>query len=115
MKVTRLYTGEDQQSHFHDIQLELNPSVFGKITVPTESQNIVFGEIEGPNEISWHNPPCAQYVVMLKGSVEIEIGDGSKRLFNEGDIILAEDITGQGHVTRGIGEGVRRYLVVPLR
>jgi quercetin dioxygenase-like cupin family protein len=75
----------------------------------------VFGELGELREISWHNPSCSEYVIMLKGSIEIEVGNGTKKIFNEGDIILAEDTTGQGHVTRAASEGVRRYLIMPLK
>lgn len=46
--------------------------------------------------------------------MEIETGDGTKRIFHEGDILLAEDTTGQGHITRAASEGPRKYLAIPL-
>jgi hypothetical protein len=46
--------------------------------------------------------------------MEIEIGDGTKRIFNTGDIVLVEDTTGQGHVTRAASLGSRRYIVIPI-
>jgi len=115
MKVTRLFTGPDQQSYFEDIELQLNDSEFGKLTAPVDTKHISFGEVDEPHEITWHNAPCSQYVIILKGSVEMETGDGTKRVFKEGDVILAEDTTGQGHITRGASDGVRRYLVVPVK
>jgi quercetin dioxygenase-like cupin family protein len=115
MKVTRIFTGSDQQSHFEEIELSFIDSEYGKITNPIHTENIIFGEREEIDEISWHNPPCPQYVIMLKGSVEIQTGNGAKRIFKEGDIVLAEDVTGQGHITRPASEGVRRYLVIPLK
>jgi uncharacterized cupin superfamily protein len=41
---------------------------------------------------------------MLSGEMEVEIGDGSKRRFKAGDVLLAEDTTGQGHITRRFGD-----------
>jgi hypothetical protein len=52
-------------------------------------------------------------VVTLSGIGEIECGDGSRRRFGPGDILLAEDTTGQGHITREI-EGPRRGIFIPL-
>ncbi|SVD86514.1 uncharacterized protein METZ01_LOCUS439368 [marine metagenome] len=46
--------------------------------------------------------------------MEFEIGDGTKRQFGIGDVILAEDITGQGHITRVIGNEPRSLMLVPL-
>ena len=114
MQCTRLFTGEDQQSHFQEYSIELIEAKYGKLSAPREIQNIIFGEIDLPIEIDWHNPPSSQYIIMLKGAMEIEVGDGSKRIFYEGDLLLAEDTTGQGHITRAASEGVRQYLVLPL-
>jgi len=52
-------------------------------------------------------------VVNLSGLVEIEVGDGSKRRLGAGDILLADDTTGQGHITRDL-EGPRRGIFIFL-
>jgi hypothetical protein len=31
-----------------------------------------------------------------------------------GDVLLAEDLTGRGHVTRAVGAAPRFYAIVPL-
>ena len=31
-----------------------------------------------------------------------------------GDVVLAEDLTGQGHITRVVGSEPRFYAIVPL-
>jgi hypothetical protein len=36
--------------------------------------------------------------------MEIGIGDGSKRRFGPGDVLLADDMTGQGHTRASVGE-----------
>lgn len=113
MKLVRLYSGSDRKSHFEEITMYLTDSEYGKITNPTEVKKVIFGEID-EREIGWHNPPCSQYVIMLKGAMEIEIGDGTKKVFREGDILLAEDVSGQGHITRAASKGLRQYMVIPL-
>jgi quercetin dioxygenase-like cupin family protein len=115
VKLTRLFTGPDNKSHFENIEMPFKESVFGKITDSTEASSLTFGEIQNLKETPWHNPPCRQYIIMLKGSMEIEIGDGSKRIFNEGDVLLAEDTSGQGHITRAASEGLRKYLAIQLK
>jgi hypothetical protein len=37
------------------------------------------------------------------GRWEIGIGDGTTRRFGPGDVVLADDLTGQGHTTRSLG------------
>ena len=51
--------------------------------------------------------------VALSGQMEIEIGDESKRMFNPGDILQVEDLTGQGHTTRSVGERISASVALP--
>ena len=44
---------------------------------------------------------------------EIEVGDGTVARIGPGDVVLAEDLTGQGHITRGVGQQPR-FAIVPL-
>lgn len=113
MKYIRLYTGSDNQSHFEEVELPLVQAEIGKISNPIQTNMVLIGEIEDTPEISWHNPPCRQYVIMLEGAMEIEISDGTKRIFKPGEIVLAEDTTGKGHITRAASQGKRSYLVIP--
>lgn len=114
MKFTRLYTGSNGQSLFEDLEIPLLEAAIGRLSALIPTKGIFLGEIEDINEVNWHNPPCPQYVIMLKGAMEIEIGDGTRRTFREGDIVLAEDTTGQGHITRAASSGKREYMVIPL-
>tara|TARA_B100000809_G_scaffold120320_1_gene118601 strand:- start:7782 stop:7958 length:177 start_codon:yes stop_codon:yes gene_type:complete len=51
--------------------------------------------------------------VALSGEMEIGIGDGSKRMFNPGDILQVEDLTGQGHTTRSVDERISASVALP--
>jgi hypothetical protein len=51
---------------------------------------------------------------MMDGKAEIEVGNGEKRVFRKGDVLLAEDLTGQGHRTRVLGNKVWRQVFVTL-
>lgn len=46
---------------------------------------------------------------------EIETGDGTKKRFGPGDIMLADDLTGRGHITRAVGNKPRLYAQIPLK
>jgi hypothetical protein len=46
--------------------------------------------------------------------MEIEVGSGEKRVLKVGDVLVAEDVTGQGHITRGIGTEPRVSVSVPM-
>ena len=115
MQVTRLHTGGDGRSHFEDIELELEDfGGSGRMSEPWPARSVVFREVSGDYDWSFHNAPRRQFIVNLTGSVEIELGDGTKRRFGPGSTVLAEDTTGQGHISRAVGGEPRTCLVIPL-
>lgn len=104
MMITRLFTGTDDQSHFEEIEVPFEQREdFGLFTLPEPTKAVFFREIPPGWEYAWHNVVCREYVVMIAGRAEIEVGSGEKRVFRKGDILLAEDMTGQGHRTRVLG------------
>jgi hypothetical protein len=115
MKVTRIYTGDDQESHFEDIEIPLaDKGDIGMLSAVVKATGVIFRETPPDYHYSWHNAPQRQYVVMLEGGVEIEVGDGSKRIFEAGHILLAEDTTGRGHISRAVNNKPRKSLFITL-
>ena len=98
LKYTRLYTGDDNQSHFEDCEIPVAENPVGRLSEKTTA----------------HPAPARQFVIMLEGLVEIEVGSGEKRIFKPGDILLAEDTTGQGHRSRIPDGKSRRSIFVTL-
>jgi len=113
MKVVHLFTGEDGRSHFADLDIPLNPVSNGEQWTPGPSDPVTFRQTQQGSDQDFHPAPQRQFVVTLSGQAEIECGDGSKRRFGSGEIMLADDTSGQGHITR-VTEGPRRYLFIPL-
>ncbi len=115
MQVTRIYTGDDGESHFEDIEIDLAAAgASGRMSRPVPATGVVFREVDGDYALDFHNAPRRQYVVNLTGSVEIEVGDGSKRRLGPGSILLAEDLTGRGHISRNVGGAPRQCLFITL-
>ena len=115
MKVVRIYTGPDNKSHFEDIQIPLKDSgKIGFMSELTKATGVVFRETSGDYHYDFHTAPRRQYVVNLEGEVEIEVRDGSKRILRAGDVLLAEDTTGQGHISRAIAGKPRKSLFITL-
>ena len=115
MRITRLFTGTDGESHFEDQEVEICPQgEIGALSARYLATGVVFRETTGDYDYDWHNAPARQYVVMLEGSVEIQVGDGTRRRFGPGDILLAEDTTGRGHQSRAVDHQPRRSLFITL-
>ncbi len=113
MKITRIYTGTDNQSHFEDLEIPLTPGEYGSMSELVPAAGLIFRETPAGGSLDFHPAPRRQFVITLSGLGEIECGDGSRRRFGSGDIMLAEDTTGQGHITREI-HGPRRGIFIPL-
>ncbi len=62
----------------------------------------------------YHNAPRRQYVINLAGIAEFETADGTTKRLLPGDVLVAEDLTGHGHIARSIGEEFRISLAIPL-
>ena len=115
MHIVRIYTGDDQQSHFEDVEVELRDTgLGGRMSALHPARGVIFRETGGDYDLDFHNAPRRQYVVNLSGSVEIEVGSGEKRVLGPGAILLAEDTTGQGHISRAVAGEARVSLFIPL-
>lgn len=115
MKVLRIYTGDDGESHFEDLEIPLvDRGAIGRLSELLGATGILFRETDGSYDLGFHTAPRRQFVINLSGRVELETGDGSKRVLGPGDILLAEDTTGGGHKSRALDDTPRRNLFVTL-
>jgi quercetin dioxygenase-like cupin family protein len=118
-KIWRVYSGEDGQSHIAAVPLSMQPFVdaegaHGDATPLQSARGITFRVSPPGYALGWHCAPRRQYSISLAGTAEIEVGDGTVAQIGPGDVVLAEDLTGQGHITRVVGDQPRFYAVVPL-
>ena len=110
MAIFRMYTGPDGKSHWEEQTLAEHPT----LTKPQASAHIVFSEQPAGKFLDWHPAPRRQYVVTLSGESEIELDGGRKIRLGPGHILLAEDTTGQGHISRAVGSEDRISLFITL-
>ena len=118
-KIWRVYSGSDGRSHIAEVPLEMKPFVDSEgahgEAAPTQSVTGLTFRVSPPGYVlSWHCAPRRQYSIALSGQAEIEVGDGTVARIGPGDVVLAEDLTGQGHITRVVGNQPRMYAIVPL-
>ncbi len=101
--IVRLYTSEDGQAHFEDLNV---PAGETETIALKPGADMTFRSTPAGSFSDWHNGPRLQYVIVLSGQMEIGVGDGTKRMFNPGDILQVEDLTGKGHTTRSVGNRI---------
>lgn len=106
MKITRLYTDEHGETHFEDREVELTPTDFAPpmepfdVSAPVSAEQLVFVGLPAGGHGDWHVAPRRQYWVGIKGRLDVTASDGETRRFGPGSVVLLDDVSGKGHVTR---------------
>ena len=109
-KIVRVYSGSDGESHFE----EMTPDQLSNIVNNVGPGDITVNRRSSPSESDYNKAPRLQYVVNLAGTAEFETADGSKVRMEPGDVLVAEDLTGHGHIARSLGNEFRVSLAIPL-
>jgi len=107
----RLYSGEDNQSHFEELELPSDTVMHSGMHV---TAGVNFRSFAAGYFSDWHTAPRRQYIAVLSGTMDIGIGDGNHRQLGAGDVLLVEDLEGQGHTTSTVGGEPRVSLTIPL-
>ena len=120
MRYLRLYAGPDGESHFEDTDVVLAPVEFiaGRPRVDLSSPSPTTGAAFMRLPAGWdsggrYNPPKRNFFVTISGELEIEASDGQVRHLGPGAVLLAEDTSGKGHITRSRGGEWVGMLVTP--
>ena len=113
MRVHNIYTDADGVSHFRDIEIDWTENIRSSRRSPMiPVTGMVFRENQGDYALDWHAAPRRQYIVNLDAGVKITVGDGETRTINAGEVILAEDLTGRGHISESLAATVRNSLLI---
>jgi quercetin dioxygenase-like cupin family protein len=115
--VTRLYTGADGLTHAEVMEAKLQLRPGGDLYEQGEMLKATSVQIvrAAPGYVQdWHTAPRRQYLITISGRGEVELSGGKKVPLVPGQIVLVEDVTGKGHLTRTIGNQDRVSVIVPL-
>jgi quercetin dioxygenase-like cupin family protein len=119
MRYLRVYAGDDGASRFEDVELKGAPVRVAEgvppllVSGPFACSGILFVEQpKGASDWQAHVAPRKQWIIVLSGRAAITTTDGQCREVGPGDVILAEDTTGRGHLTTPLtAEG--RCVMIP--
>jgi len=120
MRIIRIYADEYGESRFADAEvptqsIQMFPQVppFRLNQFGTPKGVKLFAVPAELNVADWHTAPERQLSVALNGTVEYETSDGEVRRCAPGVIVLVEDTTGRGHITR-FDDGEQCFLHIPV-
>jgi len=114
----RVYADEKGCSHLETKFIELKSNNYAPPALPLNASelqpadNSVFLELQAGWYGEWHPTPVRQWLILMSGECEIEVGDGARAICKAGDVVLLEDTTGRGHQTRVRGNTAVRISAV---
>ena len=119
--IIRVFSDADGETHFDEIRL---PGESRQSTVSTAIawvseqvplRGMVWRRVEEDHPTTTpHVTPTRQLIVLLSGTAEIEVSTGERRTITPGQIVLGEDLTGKGHITRAVDQAPRVTLMLEL-
>lgn len=115
VKIHRFFTGPDGLTHAEEIDVKFESGDGGNgLYKFLLNSNAVLRRSPPGRENDWHTASRRQYIVTLSGHAELVLSGGQTLKVGPGDIELAEDTTGKGHITRTVGNEDRISIAIPV-
>ena len=115
MRIHNLYEDAAGQSHWRDVEVEwVEETTSGKLSKRLPATGIIFRQVPPSYDLDWHPAPRRQYIINLDAGVELTASDGEARRIAAGEVILVEDTTGKGHLSKAVDGRIRHCIFVPI-
>lgn len=115
MRIHNLYADASGESHWRDIEVEyVETNDAGRLSARIPGHGIIFRQTQAEHDRPWHPAPRRQYIVNLDAGVQLTASDGEARVIGAGEVILVEDTTGKGHLSRSVNNQMRHSIFLPL-
>lgn len=105
MKFLKLYSDADGESHWQDVEVELEERTFAppakaiEVSVPEDAKQLMFLRLKAGWNEPVHPTPVVQKLICLAGGVRVTASDGEQRDIGPGDVWHMGDTHGKGHHT----------------
>ena len=115
MRIHNLYMDESGESHWRDVEVEWSQTTAtGRLSAVIPVSGLIFRETLPDYDLDWHPAPRRQYIINLDGGVQITASDGESRTIGAGEVILVEDVSGKGHLSKNVEAKLRYSIFVPI-
>ena len=115
MRIHNLYADAKGESHFRDVEVAwVEERNFSKLSARLPATGIIFRETSADYDLDWHPAPRRQYIINLDAGVEITASDGEARIIGAGEVVLVEDVSGKGHLSKAVAGKIRHCIFVPV-
>ncbi len=112
-----VFSDTQDVTHFRDEQVPWQAAQSGGSALVTpllDAEKIGFVRLPRGYRSDWHPAPSKRFVMVLTGVGEVEVGDGQRRTFGPGSVLLVTDTTGRGHRTNVLGRDDVFLVWVPV-
>ena len=110
----RIFADEQGCSHFETREIDMQAKDYAPPAPSLNTSNLksadnsVFLELPVGWYGNWHPTPVRQWLILMTGVCEFEVGDGERVTCRAGDVVMLDDLIGRGHQTKVLGnESVR--------
>ena len=115
MRIHNIYVDDSGETHWRDIEVEWAEERNGsKLSKRLPATGIIFRQTSGDYDLDWHPAPRRQYIINLDAGVQLTASDGEARVIGAGEVVLVEDISGQGHLSKSVNNQMRHSIFVPV-
>jgi len=119
LRYSVVYADSDGITHFRDEYLPWQKTQGrgnfpASVTPLLDAQKIGFLILPKGYRQDWHPAPSKRFTMVLSGVADIEVGDGQRRKFGAGSVVLVTDVQGRGHRTRVLGSRENLAVWVPV-
>lgn len=120
LRYARIILDDNDVSHFADVSEPFEMKDFAPPAGPVgvgqvrNASSLVFTSSDANWIGDWHPTPRLQYVLVLKGAVEIRVEDGETRRFGPGSIIYLADVRGKGHDSKVVSDTPALFAMIAV-
>jgi hypothetical protein len=115
IRVHNLYCDPSGESHWRDIHIDwAQEGPEGKTSTRLPAAGIIFRQTQAEHDLPWHPAPRRQYIINLDAGVQLTASDGEARVIGAGEVVLVEDVTGKGHLSKSVNNQMRHSIFVPI-
>src|SRR5215217_1610501 len=111
MRIHNLYVDATGETHFRDVEIEwVQESRGSRLSERFPATGIIFRQVPPTYDLDWHPAPRRQYIINLDAGVQITASDGESRVIGAGEVLLVEDTSGKGHLSKAVGGTLRHCI-----
>jgi hypothetical protein len=115
MRVHNLYCDADGESHWRDLEINwVEEGPGGKMSARQAAMGIIFRQTQAEHDRPWHPAPRRQYIINLDAGVQLTASDGEARVIGAGEVVLVDDTSGKGHLSKSVNNQMRHSIFVPI-